>query len=60
MVENSNWLEEKTLEELERMKEVLEYQYKDIPSVRDKCMAQHCIRLQLNPIIKEINKRKEL
>jgi len=58
-IEEENWLENKTDEELLDMYKTLKYNLEDVPyGVRDAAMARATIRNQMNPIIKEINKRE--
>lgn len=53
----NNWLENKTTDELINMRNLLEFQKKDTPRVKDYYMAIETINNQLNQIKKEIKKR---
>lgn len=53
----NNWLEKKTTDELINMRNLLEFQKKDTPRVKDYYMVIETINNQLNQIKKEIKKR---
>lgn len=57
-IEEENWLENKTDEELLDMYTILRYNFEDVSGHKDSGMAKATIRNQMNPIIKEINKRE--